>query len=64
MTETKKRQAKSFGRRIKKCLLDEELTVTALARRVGFNRSTVSKAINQGRHPRCLEKISEQLGLR
>jgi len=43
--------------RLKKRLAEHELSVTALARRIGHDISVVSKAINHGQYPRVLEKV-------
>ena len=39
----------------------KDLTVGALARKVGHHQSVVSKAINHGRFPRVRGKILEEL---
>ena len=57
---TRKPQDK-FRRRVKRWLLDNELTVTELAERIGRRRDTVSTAINQKRFPRVTERIEEEI---
>jgi DNA invertase Pin-like site-specific DNA recombinase len=47
-------------RRLKK-MIDQGYTFTALAKRVGHPRSTVSKAVNHGRFPNVLRKVEEAL---
>ena len=50
-----------FRLRVKTQLLHRGLSVTALARRLGCLRSTVSVAINQSRFPKVRAKIEKEL---
>jgi IS30 family transposase len=50
-----------FRQRIKVWLIRSNLTVTALAGRIGRRRDTVSKAINSGRFPKIRQRIREEL---
>ena len=47
----------------KKALLDRDLTITALAGRLGFARNTVSMAINHPILPTVRRKIAKHLKL-
>lgn len=46
---------------LKKRMLDKQVTVTALAKKVGHARSTVSRAINHGQNAGVLLKVKEAL---
>ena len=49
--------------RAKTALLQRGLTITELALKVGFPRSTVSVAINHGKFPNVLRKVSRELSI-
>lgn len=46
---------------LKKRMLDKKLDVTALAKRIGHARTTVSRAINHGANAGVLLKVKEVL---
>lgn len=46
---------------LKKRMLDKQLDVTKLAKRVGHARTTVSRAINHGANAGVLAKVKEVL---
>jgi len=39
------------------------LTMTALAAKIRRPRSSVSRAVNHGKHPRLLQQVKEALGV-
>lgn len=49
------------SQKIKKQLIDRGLSITALAKQVGYPRPTVSRAIHQNIFPHVRAKISEVL---
>lgn len=53
----------NFRNAAKKALVDNELTVTGLAARLGFARNTVSMAINHPVFPTVRKKIARHLKL-
>ena len=50
-----------FRRRVKTLLVLRRMTVTALARKLGRNRSNVSSAINSGHNPRIRALIEKEI---
>lgn len=50
-----------FRRRVKTWLLNRNLTVTYLAKRIGRRRDTVSQAINRGKFPRVCRRIEQEI---
>lgn len=56
-------QVKRFRRTARIVLLDRGLSLTAFSEDIGFPRSTVSKAINQGVFPKVRARIAEALGI-
>jgi DNA-binding Xre family transcriptional regulator len=56
-------QVKRFKRSAHVALLDRDQSITELARKLRIPRSTVSKAINQGRFPNVRTEISKALSL-
>lgn len=64
-TPTKSAQGESFRLRVKQRLLVLDLSVTALANKVGYSRKAVSLAINhETMSPTMKGRILEALGLR
>lgn len=49
--------------RLHKRRLDLGHTMISLAKAVGHPRESVSRAVNQGQHPRVLRKVKEVLGV-
>lgn len=56
-------QAKRFRQSARIALVRRDLTIGTLAELIGFPRSSVSKAINQGVFPKIRARIAEELGL-
>jgi hypothetical protein len=54
---------KRLKKAIKRKLVDNELTVKALAATVGHDIAVVSKAINHGTYPRVVKKVKEALSV-
>ena len=57
-------QVKRFSKRVKSRLLNDEKSITALARELGLPRNTVSMAINRSCFPRVVGKIKETLKIK
>lgn len=55
--------AKQAGKNLKKRLIDQEISITDLAKSMQRPRASVSRAINQGKHPLLLKKVKEALGV-
>lgn len=58
----KKAQAK-FSKRVKVALIFTDTTVTALAKKLGRPRSTVSRAIHGAPFPDVLGEIAQELNI-
>ena len=52
-----------FRKAAKKAMVDDRITVTALARKLRLNRNTVNLAINQGMFKPTQKKIAKTLKL-
>ena len=59
--ETNMRSKKQDPIHLKVRMLQKQMSVTALARRVGHARTTVSRAINHGHNSGVLSKVKEVL---
>ena len=46
---------------LKKLMIDQDLSIAELARRLGHSRESVSRAINQGKNAGVLLRIEEAL---
>ncbi len=57
-------QVKRFLRTVKRRLLNDDKSVTALARELGLPRNSVSMAINRGCFPRVVGAIKERLQIK
>lgn len=62
-TQAEPKQAKIFARQVKLALVNHEMTVSALARRLGYARNTVSLAIHHGVNRRAVAAIRRFLAL-
>jgi plasmid maintenance system antidote protein VapI len=58
-----KKQAERFRFQVKSELLARNQTITALARKLGYARNTVSMAINRHIFPGVILNIRQELGL-
>lgn len=60
---TQARKVRKFRMAAKTALLRREMTVTDLADRLRIQRSSVSRAINNGVYPRIRARVAEELNL-